>query len=221
MDDFLNLAKVLEVGESIKKNFGKHYTYCKRPRSAYIYFVKAARIHLKDRVQCSRDNFVEISRAISSKWNEMKVNQRLVFEDIATLDKRFNGFRIEQSMKKKEYSSHTPLFLKAKAEAKDHAASTSTGSSAITNLRNLLAARRARREAVRSAATPARTRTKRKTKRRKTKKRRTTSTRTRTTTSTASRALPTALSGVKSERFSIKSENKIKVKKEIKLKREF
>jgi len=231
-DNLLNISKIIEIGESMKKQFGQQYTYCKKPRSAYIYFVKAARVDLKDRIQCSKDNFVEISRAISSKWNELKVAQREIFEHLAMLDKRINGFRVDAAVKKKPSTStvnhkHTSLFLKAKAEATEHHASTSN-SSPIENLRNLLAARRARRDAERlsqratvSATSRTKRKVKRRTKRSRAKKRKTTKTQSSTSSTTSrARVLPSTLGSVKSERFAVKSEKKFKIKSEIKVKRD-
>ena len=210
--DYINVAKVVEIGESIKKNFGKHYSFCKKPRSAYIYFVKAARLECKDKGS-TRDNFVEISRAISAKWNELKVNQRKVFDDCAVLDKRFNGFKTEAMKKKVQTGSHTSLFLKVRQEAREHHAATADPSRALNNL---LAAR-ARASTSRSRTTRTTTiRTKRKVKRRKTKKRKT------TRRVKAERSVKTERKPViKSERkLTIKSERKPLVKKERKVKRE-
>ena len=196
------MTKVVEIGERIRKDFGKQYSYCKRSRSAYIYFVKAARIDCKNRIQSSKDNFIEISRAISSKWNELKGNQRKVFEDCALLDKRFNGFKTEAVVKKKITANHTSLFLKAKQEARDHHATTSTTSSAGSSgsrLRNLTTVRR---------ATTSTTRRKRK----RTKKRKTTK-----KTVTIRRVKTERKPSIKMER--IKSENKSSIKR-IKVKRE-
>lgn len=205
--DVINVNKIIEIGETIKKNFGQHYTYCKKPRSAYIYFVKASHIYCKEQGQCSRENFVEISRTISGQWNELKVNQRKVFADCALLDKRFNGFKSEAIQKKKALGSHTSLFLKAKQEARDHHATTSTaGAVRLTN--RLSNVRRTASSSTRASST----RVKRKTRRKK--KRKTTKT-TKTRVKTESRSM------VKRENKPlVKIERKFKVKKECKVKRE-
>lgn len=213
--DYINVAKVIEIGESIKRNFGKHYTFCKKPRSAYIYFVKAARLECKE--GSTRDNFVEISRAISAKWNEMKVNQRKVFDDCAILDKRFNGFKTDAVKKKVLTGSHTSLFLKVRQEAKEHHAATTDPTRALTELLAARARATASRLREANATTSRGTRTKRKVKRKRTKKRKTTR-----RVKTERRTVKTERKPViKSERKpTIKSERKSLVKKERKVKRE-
>lgn len=196
----------MEIGESIKKNFGQHYSFCKKPRTAYIYFVKAARLECKG----TKDNFVEISRAISTAWNELKVSQRKVFDDCALLDKRFNGFKIEAMQKKVASGSHTSLFLKVRQQVREHAAATTDPSRALSNL--LTARERASTSRARTSRTTT-TRTKRKVKR---KKKRKTTRRVKSERTVKSERKPT----IKSERKpTIKSERKSLIKK-IKVKRE-
>ena len=221
VSDYINVTKVVEIGESIKKTFGNHYTFCKKPRSAYIYFVKAARLECKDKG--SRENFVEISREISAKWKELKVNQRKVFDDCAVLDKRFNGFKIDAASKKKTHTgSHTSLFLKVRQEAREHQAAVTDPARVAADptraLTSLLAARaRATTSRLRAASSTTTTsRTRRKVKRKKTKKRKTTR-RVKTERSIKRERKPV----IKTERkLTIKSERKPLVKKERKVKRE-
>lgn len=178
----------------MKKNFAKDYSYCKKPRSAYIYFVKAARLDLKNQIKSSKDNFIETSKAISSRWKELKVNQRKVFDDLAVLDKKFNGFKSDYLKKKKQSTNHTALFLKAR-EARTELAS-SVGRTVLT-----LASRPSTSRGTSSAA---RSTTRRKVKRKKRKKK------------TVRKSKTSA-----SSRVPVKREIKREIKREVKVERKF
>ena len=132
---------------------------------------------------------------------EMKVNQRKIFEDLALLDKRFNGFKVQQSTtKKKITTNHTPLFLKAKEARNEIIASTSTARAAnlVNSLNRSTTSRR--RTTTGTKRKVRRKRTKRKTAKKSTTKKSTTKV------------------SIKKE---IKKEFKVKVERKIKLKREF